>query len=262
MGKLRKTEISKSGIIKAHRDYDRNFVEAYIFALTLSSQSKHPIILNYKPQLSLLPKYLKISDHKFRKLMKACLSYGLFQIEGNNLRLWSRNQDRAFKVYKRNDYRKTSDPILFAKITLFEYHQNKQQYAIKSQTSLYRNASGNKSANNHISCSARAISKLFCYKSSASGFDIINYMTAKKHIALTKNTVNISKQQFREGLKNSDYTIRYDNNRYYKVLASTYEMVSSTKRRQYEPYYNLNEREQNTYLEMGYNVQQINNLLA
>ena len=258
---MRKVELSISGVIKARTQYNEDFFKAYIFVNILRSQVKHPIILNYKQQLTSIRKTINYSDYRFRKDFNNAIRQGLLTIEGNHIRIWSKNKDKAFKTSKKNDYRRTSDTKEFIKITLLEYHYKKQYHAIKAQT--YKSVKNSESnANYSITCSSRSIAKLFGYKSSASGLKIVNYMVAKNHIQLTKNKVQISKQQFREHLNKGSYNIRYDNNTYYLVLPSTFKMKSNTRRTKYEPYNCLSEQQIITYTEMGYTREQINSLLG
>lgn len=258
---MRKVILSKSVIIKLYTQYSKEFREAYLFTKTLSSQTKHPIILNYKQQLTQIRQLINYSDYKFRKSLNNAIHQGLITVQGNHLKLWSKNQDRAFKPSKKNDYYYTSNVKEFIKITLFEYHQNKQIRSIKSQTSKSVQNSGFNEPNYNISCSTRAIAKLFQYKSSASGHKLIKYMSQNNHIALKKNRTSITKQQFRDYLKQGNTNIRYDNG-YYLIHASTFTMKSIIKRKPYEPINSLPEYIKIAYLDMGYSVEQINNMLG
>lgn len=256
---MRKLEISISGLLKAHKEYSKDFFNAYVFAHLLRSQTKHPIILNYKQQFKQVRLLVGYSDYKFRRALNNAIRQGLITIEGKHIRILSKNQDKLFKPSKKNDYRTTNNINEFLKIALFENYYNKQYHAIKVQTKKSVNNSEPK-ANFNISCSTRAITKLFNFKSTSSGYNMIKYMATKNHIVLTKNKVEITKSKFRELLKENNKSIRYSNGTYYKVLSSTFKMKSNTKRTEFVPFVYLEDKQRVMYLEMGYSEEYINNL--
>lgn len=270
---MKTTTISISGVIKAYTKYPKGYGDAYCFSRQLASMEKHPIILNYKSQLTSIRKQLGLSDYKFRKQLNSAIAFGLITKEGKHLRLFSKNQDKKFKPNRKNDYRNTKNPKALVKILLFEYYYKSQYKSYKAKSYQTVLSGSNKSdcksiisyteniANPEISCSVRGIANLFhCSISTAHG--LIKEMENNGHIKVKKNYDIISYSEFQTYLAMNRPNIRYSNGTYYYIKASTYTMKTSSKRKEFEPFYSLPEHIQNDYLSKGYSIAEINILLS
>lgn len=268
MERIKKTRLSISAVVKAN-EIGKDFSDAHLFVSTIKSQVKHPIILRYKAQLTSIRQQLGYTDHKFRKLLNIALNNGLATIEGKHLRLHSNNQDRKLKNNKRNDYRITSDPIKFRELVLFKHHYYRQLSLIKQKerqtnkginTSVSTNAINDK-PNHYITASARSIAKLFHYKSQSTANIAIGRLAQENLIKLELNKREITKQECQALLAKGKYNVMRENGIYYKYQR-TYTLNYTLRRTEYEPFYALTEKEQVTYLELGYSIRDVNRILS
>lgn len=259
-------------------------MSAYLLIRKLSSQYKHPIILNYKRELHNISLYLReIEDpeHRntryiqmFRKTMNYALKAGLCRVEGNNLRLLSNTQDRIqFKQSRRNDYRGTINPVKFKNIVLLQHYNHAQDVVSrkKSQPSieegknsdrinqLVRPYNRNVAVNDKFA-SCRSIMKALGLKSLSQAHKLLNDFHEEGLIELTKRTQKITKGEFRALLERKCHNIRYDKptNTYFVVLASTFKLKYTLKRTVKTPYQKMTQQERVTALEMGWTKDMIN----
>ena len=240
------------------------FSDVYLFVRQLRSQVKHPIILNYKAQLSLLSKYLTISDYRLRRQLNDAIRLGLAKIEGKHIRLHSNNQDWKFKPTKKNDYRVTSDPQKFRTLVLFRNHHNKQLALIKKkqrQTNERVNNSAlcpNDFANPIITASVRSVAKMFHTKNLSTAIKHIRSLEKEGLIKIVTHREKIeSVTRCAKLLSSGDRNIRKIDGTLYTCKFEL-KLNYSLKRVEYEPFYKLSSVEQATYLQNGYTIQQIN----
>lgn len=265
MNQLRPTRLSISATLKAHQ-LGKEFSNAYLFVRQLSSQSKHPIILNYRSQLVYIRILLNISDYKLRTQLNACIRLGLASIEGNHLRLHSNNQDWKFKPTKKNDYRVTSDPNKFRTLVLFRNHYNKQLALIKKkqrQTHERVNNSASNSivnANPFITASVRSVAKMFHTTNLETAQREIKSLCRSGLISIEQHKEKIERVTCAKLLSTGTKGIRKIGREYFSVTYGL-KLNYSLKRVEFEPFYKLTEEQQATYLQNGYSIQQINNLL-
>lgn len=272
---LRQAIISKSAIINVNANQSREFMEAYLFIRHLAAQYKHPIVLNYKSQLNPIRYCFKLTDHKFRKLIKSAMRYGLATIQGNHLRLHSNNADQQLKTVKRYDYQRTSNPTLFMQMVLLSNHYHKQKASIhkkKDQTHLgLRNSDPNgyerhSNANNYsITASCKAISDLFKLNSTTASNKLLKDFDKRGIIKLYRTTTHITKKDFDYELSIGRKNIRYNKEKkfWYRINAATFELnYTFRKQDKATPFDKLPREAKATYLQMGYTRDAVNKLLG
>ena len=239
--KIYPAKISKSALIRAN-GLGKDFEQAYVFVRTLSFKSKHPIILNYKAQLTLVRQSIGYTDSKFRKLMNLALKYKLATIQGKHLKLHSGNQDWQFKPSKYNDYRVTSDVEKLRQLILIEHYHNSQIAQIKIKEKQTRQSAqkgveqnflseyNNQLPNHNITLSCLGLSKLLHLNSTSKAKRIIDCLAKQKLIVVHKITQTITQDEFKRALQAGNKKIRYNNSRYYRVMASVIELKYNLKR--------------------------------
>ena len=272
---LRQTKLSKSAIINVHENYGRRFTEVYLFVSQLAAQSKYPIILKYKAQLTAIRTMMGYSDKKFRELMAEAKRVSLVYSEGDNLRLHSKTQDRKhFKTYKKNDYYNTSEPRQFADMVLIKHYANRQIALIRKkerQPHLGLHNSGNQSANYSVTASCKGISDYLGFNSTSKAKRLLDSFEANNLIKTHKKTEEITCKEFKHDLAVGKKNIRYDeaSKVWYRILATEIEIKYNFKRikavikESMTPHFDaLPEYIQLAYLEQGYSIFQINSKLA
>lgn len=262
MERLRQTKLSISATIKAH-ELGTKFSNVYLFVRQLRSQVKHPIILNYKAQLTLIATHLKISDYKLRRNLNDAIRLGLAKVEGKHLRLHSNNQDWKFKPANKNDYRVTSDPTKFRDLVLFRNHHNKQLAEIKKKQRqtherVQNSASNpNDKANPIITASVRSVAKMFHTKNLSTAVKKIKSLEKEGLIKIVESKSSIDAMLCAKLLSRGDRNIRKIDGILYTCKFEL-KLNYSLKRVEYEPFYKLSSIEQATYLQNGYTIEQIN----
>lgn len=254
--------MSRSAVNHVNENYSRNEVKCYLLVRQIASQFKHPIILGYKQQLNNIRLSLGLTRKQFARSLDIASKLKFIKVEGENLKLLSKNQDvKYFKQTKRNDYHATSNPEQFKNLAILYNYHKKQVFSIKrksSQTHLVLNNSDSQ-PNYAITLTCKAVSNLLKLNSTSQAQRLINDLEKKQLITLTKRTEIITREQFDSALAHKDRTIRYDkeNKRWFRVLASTFDINFNFKRVKLSKFERLPEQVKHTYLEMGYSIEQI-----
>lgn len=215
--------LSKCASVKAN-SYGKEFAEAYILVRTLHAIVKHPIILNYKANITATRKLIGYTDKKFRETINNAIRLRLASYSGDNLIFWSNNADKAFKPTKRNDYTSTKTPQRTFEEIIIKNYYNRQHAKVKGkdfqtfnsrtpgefhyqkrvapQTSQY--------INRDITLSSRAMAKLLNGNSPAFGANKKRQHQRSGFINLYPNRVELSKDEAITLIKKRHHNIRFD----------------------------------------------------
>lgn len=274
-------KVSNSALLNINQNYSAEQERAYIMLKELSALFQHPILLNYQANITAIRILLGYSDSTFRKLIKVGLRSGFCRLEGNHLRSLSNTQDKKFKRTSKNDYNYVADLKTHHQKVLLSHHNKKQHVRIKQKdhqlsvkgSEFYRDDLKNtmdtysNRKNYSVTLSVRAVSKLFKLNSTSKASRLIEEFIRKDLIKLTKQKIQITRQEFDTFLKKGIKNIRYDkqSKSHYMVLASEFELKYNIKHRALKPiltkFDRLPEKQQQTYLEMYGTKDNVNRML-
>lgn len=266
--KLRQTLLSKSAITYVYDNYCRDYADAYLFSRQLASQFKHPILLDYRENITNTRLALGYSDRKFRTLLNNAIRFKLAQVEGRHLRFLSNAKDKSyFKQSKKNDYRRTFKPQRFVYLVLIQSLYYSQLASIKSkqdqpeliiQNSDFANRlSGyNKNVKNYsITASCRAVSKRLKLNSTSKAKSILDDLNASGLIVLTKQERSINREEAFDLMRNGfRHAVRMNTNtlEYSEIFASTLKLNYTLKRTKPSQWDLMSDHERMIAEEMGY----------
>lgn len=246
--KKKGVKLSKSICVKVNQ-HGKEYSEAYILMRILHAYYKHPIIFNFKANITPLRLLIGYSDKKFRQTINEAIRIRMARMEGNNLIFWSNNADRDFKPTKGNDYTTTKTPHkTFEEILIknFYYRQKAKLKAKQNQTS-YSSTSGDfeylkqvapqtrQFINQDITLSSRAMAKLLNGNSPAFGAYKKKQHQETGFINLYPNKVALPKDHALHLIKTGHHNIRFDKeqNLWFYVLADIFELGNKRKRFSY-----------------------------
>lgn len=206
----------------------------------LHAYFKHPIIFNFKANLTPLRLLIGYADKKFRETVNFACDNGLACLKDDTLTFHSNNADRALKPTKRNDYIRTKTPRLtFEQIIITNYYY-KQKASVKGKnyrTSNSRTSSdfdyqkrvaphAHHSINKDITLSCRATAKLFHRNSPAYGKAKKAQIVNAGFINVYQNRVELLKSEAVALIKTGCYNIRLDKGtgKWFYVLADTFDL--------------------------------------
>lgn len=251
-------------------------MQAYLLVSQIASQYKHPIILNYKSQLTNIRIALGLTDRKFRQTLNNAVRFKLAVIEGDNLRLHSKTADkRDFKQSKKNDYRSTSNPETFKNLVLLQslyYNQvsrirKKQcQHELIVQTSDVAGqliSYNSDTLNYRITASCRAVSKHLKLNSTSKAKEVLDRLNSTGQITIKKNIEPITQQKAFELMKNGcRKNVRFNTKeqQYYVVMASEIKLNYTLKRTEPSNWDKMTEHQQMDATSKGYTKEYINSL--
>lgn len=210
----------------------KDHIIAYTFAKLLTSTVKHPIIFNHRANLTAFRLLIGLSDKTYRKQLNLALRLGYCSEEGKHLRLMSRQQEyRQFHIRTTKAYQqiKITDLKDFIQMSVIEAYVKHQQKGLnyKLSTSHYWGVRSESTSltpfykptiNHQQTLSVRKAASLL--KVSISNAHRILLRLKARGLTLTKNSVNISKQDFRTLLANGSYNIRYQSGNYVYIGAN------------------------------------------
>jgi hypothetical protein len=177
----------------------KDHVIAYAFAKLLSSIVKHPIIFNYRANLTPLRLLIGLSDSSYRKQLNLALQLGYCVQEGKHLRLVSHKQER--KIGKINscakyDTIKIKDIKQFIYISVLKYNANSQKQAISYKESPIAHIGSSKVVVNHnITLSCRKAAEILGFKSYSYANDLLHSLQ-DYGLTMIKNVVQISETDY------------------------------------------------------------------
>lgn len=219
----------------------KEYADAYLFAKSLATLTKHPILFDFKANMTAYRIILKIGEKKYINLLKSAISNGFATLEGKHLRLISKTQERKLFNLKNTPYDKIkrTDLKKYFQIQLIKNNIRKQKKAIvcKQRAIMnkgrYTGAPGNskygflnlnKPVNNNITLSYRSAANILgCSVSYA-------YKQLKDlgqvGLVITKQRHHIDKDVFRFCLNRGYHNIRYDKKtaKYYFVASNVVEV--------------------------------------
>jgi hypothetical protein len=244
-------QLSSKSLLKAS-NYGKEYTDAYLFVKAFASFHQHPIILNYTAKSGHYRHLLRLTKAKFTKLLSDSIRLGLATIEGKHLRLRSNSKDK--REFKQRDTETIShkEAKQFLYYSLIKKHIKQQQKAIAFKSSTIKNVCSaredvlalNPSAkftiNDSISLSVRAAADLF--STSVSYAHTLLQRLKTYGLTLTSNSVQISKETFKQCLSQGNPNIRCKDGQYSYVLAQSvswnhFRSKSVAKSKTKEPYY-------------------------
>lgn len=219
-------------------DLGTGAIDAYVFAKSLASLHKHAIIFNYQAKTVAIRKELGLTDHKYRKLFNAAISFNFIYIEGRHLRMLGLRMEKLrFKArHKHFQLIKVADIKPFVYISTLKKNQALQistiRYKAKSQSGIKGPIISDQAQNEYCLLQKRQInSNVTCtYRKAAQLFGI-SISNAHKQLKALKefgliiksDKKEISRYFFIDCLKKGCYQIRIDKKecKYYLVLPTT-----------------------------------------
>ena len=214
--------ILKQACVKAN-EQGSEYAQAYLFAKTLASLNRHPIIKHFKANQQAIAILCDYSNNKFKKLLHLAFTHKLAYFEGEHLRLISNTAEKRIfnlnKPKKRQRYEvetKTLTP--FYQLAVLESNINKQRYAIKKTTALKKGQSSCV-----VNLPVLAVRKIA---------SLLNVSKTKAHtltkdltpfgLCLTPNRQCITARDYFTSKANADHTVRWNKQEgnYYRLGAS------------------------------------------
>jgi hypothetical protein len=244
-------QLSSKSLLKAS-NHGKEYTDAYLFVKAFASFHQHPIILNYTAKSGHYRHLLRLTKAKFTKLLNDAIRLGLASIEGNNLRLRSNSKDKREFKQRNTEIISHKEAKQFLYYSLIRKHIKQQQKAIAFKSSTIKNVCStredvlalNPSAkftiNDSISLSVRAAADLF--SNSVSYAHTLLQRLKTYGLTLTNNSVQISKETFKQCLSQGNPNIRCKDGQYSYVLAQSvswnhFRSKSVAKSKTKEPYY-------------------------
>lgn len=219
-------------------DLGTGAIDAYVFAKSLASLHKHAIIFNYQVKTVAIRKELGLTDHKYRKLFNAAVSFNFIYVEGKHLRMIGLRMEKLrFKArHKHFQLIKVADIKPFVYISTLKKNQALQistiRYKLKSQSGIKSSIISDQSQNeysllqkhkinNTVSCTYRTAAKLF-NTSVSNTYKQLKSLQAYG-LKITSEKKEISRDFFIDCVKAGNYQVRANKEaaKYYFVLPST-----------------------------------------
>lgn len=218
----------------------KDYADAYLFAKSLAVLTKHPILFDFKANMTAYRLILRLGEIKYIKLLKAAVSYGFATIEGKHLRLISKSQEKRIFNLKNSAYDTIKREHLkqYFQIQIIKNNLRRQKKAIacKQRTIMnkgryagvpankYDFLNLNKPVNNTITLSYRSAANILgCSVSHA--FKQLKELE-QFGLVITRQRQIIDKDVFKFCLNRGYHNIRYEKEtaKYYFVLSNIVEV--------------------------------------
>lgn len=196
--------LSETACYKAH-NISQEFGEAWAFTKQLTSLNKHPIIFNFKSNLTAIRLLLGYTDRKFRKLVNIAMHNRLIYMKGDNLHLHGKQADRRlFGRLKHKQEIKRGDIKSFYQIAVLKNNVRQQRKIIQTKESTMNSGRGISEPDtfynlhnrqiNEVTLSIRKIAELF--NISVSHAYALSKRLRAFGLTLTLNKVSITKDAY------------------------------------------------------------------
>lgn len=203
-------------------NYDKSFVDAYLFAKLLTQFVKHPILYHFNANREAYRLKLGMGKYKYRRLLKSAIEQGFAVYHGDNLHIISHTKERRLFSVKSNHQTeiKPSELHQFARAQILIRNIKSQKRAIANKKG---GSTGFAPNTNDVLNQSPVMS---CRKAGAllnvSHTHAKYLLTRLSNFGLTvkQNAVQISMEQYQQLKTTGSYNIRYNDGKHLFVGAS------------------------------------------